>query len=248
MATNRSYHRPANIDAALALLGRNDVTTAVLGGGTSLNARAPREPVELVDLQGLGLDGIALHGGTMIVGAMVRLQDLVEHPATPLLVAEAATREGPNTLRNAATVGGTIGSRRPDSELLAALLVHETIVSSTGPGGTSDVALADALADPETLDGRIITEIRLATEGIGHIARTGRTPADRAIVAAVGRRSDEGRIAIALTGVADSPILAHESAIAALNPPGDFRGSPAYRRELAATLAGRVVAALGDAS
>ena len=248
MATIRSYHRPASLDAALALLDRDDVATAILGGGTVLNASAPQEPVDLVDLQVLGLDGIELHGATMTVGAMVRLQDLVEHPATPLLIAEAATREGPNTLRNAATVGGTIGSRLPDSELLAAFLVHGAVVASVDPSGDSSVALADALADPETLAGRIITRVGFATGGAGHIARTGRTPADRAIVAAVGRRSDDGRITIALTGVAETPILADESALAALDPPGDFRGSPQYRRELAATLAGRVVAALEGVS
>lgn len=248
MSTVRSYHRPASIDAALALLGRDDVTTVILGGGTAVNASTSREPIEVVDLQGIGLDGITLHGGTMTVDAMVRLQDLVEHPATPLLIAEAATREGPNTLRNAATLGGTIGARRPDSELLAALLVHETVVSSVGPDGASDVALGDALSDPEAFTGRIITRVGFATEGKGHIARTGRTPADRAIVAAVGRRGDDGRITIALTGVAESPILTDESAIAALEPAGDFRGSPEYRRELAATLTGRVLDTLGDAS
>ena len=44
--------------------------------------------------------------------------------ATPLLQ-KAIHQAGPNTYRNAATIGGVCASRLADSELLAALLVLE---------------------------------------------------------------------------------------------------------------------------
>ena len=54
-----SYHRPSTLDEALHLVASEDA--AVLGGGTKLIPTTTARSV--VDLQGLGLDGIAL-GGT----------------------------------------------------------------------------------------------------------------------------------------------------------------------------------------
>lgn len=248
MAIIHSYHRPATLDAALSLLGRKDVETTLLAGGTALNAEQDRAPTDVVDLQGVGLDTITLDGEQMTVGAMVRLQDLIDHPATPLLVADAARREGPNTLRNAATVGGTIAMRGPESELLAGLLVHEATVSVAVFGEVQELPLDALLADAATTAGGIITGTTFATSGTGHIERTGRTPADEAIVAAVGRRSRDGAVTVALTGVAATPVLISPSDIDGLEPPGDFRGSPEYRNALAGILTGRVVTALEAAS
>ena len=69
---------------------------------------------------------------------------------------------------------------------------------------------------------------------------TARTPADTPIVAALGRRTDEGALRLALTGVAATPVLVDADHLDALDPPGDFRGTPAYRRHLAAVLTARV--------
>lgn len=248
MAAIQSYHRPADLDAALSLLERNEVQSAILAGGTALNAERDRAPSHVVDLQAVGLDAITLTGALMTVGAMVRLQDLIDHPATPLLIADAARREGPNTLRNAATVGGTIATGEHESELLASLLVHEAVVSIADRGGTRRLALDAFLASGDASGDGIIIGTTFTTGGNGSIERTGRTPADRAIVAAVGRRSDDGQILVALTGVAATPVLIGPAGPDGLNPPGDFRGSPEYRRALAGILTDRVVAALRDPS
>ena len=93
------------------------------GGATS---------TEVVDLQALGLDRIALTGdlesGRVRVGAMVTLQDLSASDAAPDLIRATARAELPSTLRTLATIGGTIGAAWPDSLLLTALLVHDTSV------------------------------------------------------------------------------------------------------------------------
>jgi CO/xanthine dehydrogenase FAD-binding subunit len=248
MAPIRSYHRPVTLEAALTLLDRDDVDTALLAGGTALNAGLAGAPAEVVDLQGLGLDGVSLRGSHMTVGSMVRLRDLIDHPATPLLLAEAAHREGPNTFRNAATVGGVVASCNRESELLAALLVHETHVSVAGPGGSEDQPLETVLGAPGELSGGVITKISIATDGIGHIERTGRTPADRSIVAAVGRRTEGGLMWLAMTGVAPVPVLVNDPADLEHEPPGDFRGSSEYRRDLAGVLGARVLDFLGEVS
>ncbi len=87
----------------------------------------------------------------------------------------------------------------------------------------------------------------MATTGRTATARTGRTPADVPIVAAVGRHNGD-TLLLALTGVASTPRLVDQTDIEALEPPADFRGSAEYRRHLAAVLIRRVVDDLGGAA
>lgn len=241
----RNYHRPESIDDAVALLSRPDAATAILAGGTSLNADPERTADELVDLQALGLDGVAVAAQTMTIGAMVRLSALIAHPAAPPVVVETALREGPNTLRNVATVGGTVAAKNWESELLASFLVFEAEVDLVSRDGTDRVALDIALKDVNAMEGRIITAVRIRTQGTAAASRTGRTPADTSIVAVVGRRTEEDDIRLAATGVARMPVLIDHTDPGNLNPPTDFRGSAEYRRALATILSRRVLDEIG---
>jgi len=98
------------------------------------------------------------------------------------------------------------------------------------------------LSEPAALGQRIIVALTVGTGGAASVARTARTPADRAIVAAVARRDMRGVLRVALTGVAATPVLL--DARKDLDPPGDYRGSSEYRRALAATLSARVLEAI----
>ena len=241
MQTVVGYHRPETLGEALALLNREGPRSAVLGGGTSFNAAEPEEPVEVIDLQAIGLDGIRLNGSIVEIGAMVRLADLATNDSTSDLLKELCRREGPNTLRNAATVGGTIAAGDPESELLAGFLAYQGQVTLAVPGGgTRTVGLDELLADRRMLQGAIITKLQLDPGGSGAVARTGRTPSDVSIVAAVARKTTAG-LTLALTGVASTPVLVNPAEVGALNPPGDFRGSSDYRRHLAGILTRRVI-------
>lgn len=240
-----AYHRPRSLDDAWALL--SNPGHSLLAGGTLVvpAARKPSdEGVTLIDLQALGLDTLDVDGDRLNLGAMVRLGDLMIDPLMPALLADLCRRELPSTLRNAATIGGTVGAagratagdgRSGDSVLLAGLLVHDAAVALHG---TADRSLADYLG---TRPAGIVTTVSVETQGDGAIAVTGRTPADVPIVAAVGRRTPMG-IRLALTGVAAVPVLVDPAdPTAGLSPPADFRGSSDYRLHLASTLAGRVV-------
>lgn len=248
MQTVVGYHRPESVEDAVSLLNREKTRSMLLAGGTSLNTSQFDAPVELIDLQATGCDQIMSEGTTVEIGATVRLTDLAAHPSVPELIRELTRREGPNTLRNAATVGGTIATANPESELLAGLLVFEGLVKVARPGGAEEsISLPDLLADSSRLAGSVIVAIRIETSGAAAAERTGRTPADTSIVAAVGRRSQQG-VRLAVTGMAAIPILVRPEEISDLNPPGDFRGSPSYRRHLAATLVRRVMEQLGEQS
>lgn len=227
------YHRPTSVSDARALLeGENRI---VLGGGTTIRHDGGGEPTEVVDLQSLGLDGIENEDSSLRLGATTRLQELADHALVPDVVREAAGLEQPSTLRTLATVGGTIGARDPESVLTTALLAYDAIV---GFADERELPLGDVLRDG-LAPGDLITYVDIANTGTGAIARTGRTPADKPIVAAVGRTSDGG-VRIALSGVGAVPMVVDPDKIEDLEPPGDFRGSTQYRRHLAATLSARV--------
>lgn len=250
MASVSLYLRPGTLEEALQSLGRRGAV--VVGGGTKVNSASSVEPVVVVDLQGLGLDTIEnVADGRLLIGATATLRRVVGSPRVPEAVREAARREEPSTLGNMATIGGCVAGADPSSELLATLLVHDALVTSMTKEGERTVDLGVLLLDPAQLVGGIITSVTIDTDGVTAAARTGRTVADRPIVAAVARRSSNGERSLALTGVDVVPLLvtaangAFEDAIRLLDPPSDFRGSKEYRGELALVLARRVLEEVG---
>ncbi len=239
-----SYHRPVTIEEALTMLGTEGASA--LAGGTVLNALDRLSIGNVVDLQDVVPSSIEKDGERVTIGAMTRLQDLVDGVDLPPALRELARREAPSTLRNAATVGGTVATAHPDSELLAAFLVFGADVTLATTGGARSIPLKDVLEEGVPR-GAVITSISMATTGRTATARTGRTPADVPIVAAVGRHNGD-TLLLALTGVASTPRLVDQTDIEALEPPADFRGSAEYRRHLAAVLIRRVVDDLGGAA
>lgn len=248
MAQLKGYHRAASVEEALQLLARPHITTQIVAGGTAINPRRDDSVEEVVDLQAVGLDDIEHSGNRLTLGAMVRLQSIVDNPQVPALIRDMARREGPNTFRNQGTIGGVIVHAAPESELLASLLVHEAEVEIRSASETRRLPLADVLANVSAVvNGGLVTAVSLVPTGVGAGERVVRTPADKPIVAAVARQDRQGRLRLALCGVASTPILVDpepNQLKARLNPPGDFRGSTEYRRQMAVTLSRRVIAAL----
>lgn len=236
------YHRPGTLEEALALL--RDADAVPLAGGTSLIGRADLGSIRVVDLQVLPLDAIEHDVGITRFGATTRLQEIVDDEVLPPTLRDAARREGPRSIRNAATIGGTIAVADPESELVACLLALDAVVSVAHEGTTSERRLEEILTDTRGLSGGLITAVSFPAGGRLAADRTGRTPMDRPIVAAVAHRGpDELRVAVC--GVADHPVIVEPDAIADLAPPSDFRGSADYRRTLAGVLVDRVLAAVG---
>jgi CO/xanthine dehydrogenase FAD-binding subunit len=236
MAKVKTYHRPESVDEVLGLLQRP--STTLLAGGTQLIANLT-EPVDVIDLQTVGLNQIECGADTITIGAMVCLQAMVDHEDMPELVRQMALREGPNTFRNMGTVGGVVATADPESELYAALLVHEAVVTVQSGAGEARAPLAAFAVGQKQL----ITAVTIQRHGQAASDRVARTPADRPIVAVVGRRVGEA-VLLAACGVAKRPILINADEIDQMNPPADFRGSSGYRREMTAVLSQRVLAEL----
>ena len=119
-----SYHRPATLDAALALLAEHGDAAKAIAGGQSLtpmmNLRLA-QPAELVDLGDLpGLDQLRESDGQIEVGALVRHQQLADsallRERCPLL-AEAAQGIGHYAIRQRGTLGGSLAHADPAAQL-----------------------------------------------------------------------------------------------------------------------------------
>lgn len=264
-----AYYRPQAIDEALRLLAQPDAVP--LAGGTQLLAgETGVEAASVVDLQDLGLNQIEWQPEAtppqIHVGAMTQLADLAgfldrqETAAGPTPLLQKAIRQaGPNTYRNAATIGGIIAGRLPDSELLAALLVLEATLSLRTPE-VATMSLVDYLAGAERPAG-LITGVAIPwTEGAGSSHRVARTPADTPIVSITCWQPAGDMPRLAATGLGERPFRltkaesilaagitgatseqAAAAASAANQHPGDFRGDPAYRAEMAAVLTRRAL-------
>ena len=231
------YHRPKSIaDAADLLDGPNRLA---LAGGTTISHQGDGNPVELVDLQSLGLSGISINGSEVEIGATATLQALVDSDLIPDVVRNGAKADQPSTLRGLATVGGSVGAADGESLLLAGLLVHEATVAFADE---RSVPLEEVLADGLS-QGDLIVSVSVATGGVTAMAATGRTPRDVPIVAAVGRVGANG-LRLAVCGVGPTPQLVTEASLGQLDPPGDFRGTGAYRAHLAEVLTNRVLGEL----
>jgi CO/xanthine dehydrogenase FAD-binding subunit len=234
------YHRPLTLDEAIVLADRSDTT--IIAGGTTVNSSTDRRPVVAVDLQALDLSWINAENGSIRVGATTRLQDIVDSDLVPDVLRDLSQREAPNTIRNAATIGGTVGATQQGSQFLAGLLAFGASASIARSGSVATHGIEEVLGDPGLLNGAIITDITVPASGIAAADRTGRTPRDLPIVMAVAHRDESGTVRLAMTGVGPTPLIVDPEHLEDLDPPGDFRGSSAYRSHLAMVLAGRVIA------
>lgn len=256
-----AYYRPDTLPEALRLLSLPN--TMPLAGGTSLLAGDVDGAV--VDLQALGLNQVQSDPDQLRLGAVLTLAELSEWLAEHVgssdpadFLQKAIRQAGPNTYRHAATLGGVIASRLPDSELLAALLVLEAMLELQTPEPMT-LYLADYLLAEERPSGLITHVVIPWQNGRGASERIARTPADYPIVSIAAWRPADGRMRLAGTGLGPRPMRLTEAeaalstgdkarvvqiAQATCRHPGDFRGDAYYRAEMTAVLTRRVLQAL----
>jgi CO/xanthine dehydrogenase FAD-binding subunit len=203
----------------------------------------------VADLQDLHLDRISQAGEWIEYGSCVRLQTLVEATqSVPEAMRVAASQEAGWNLRNAATLGGMIAGGGSRSPLLVTLVALLTQVRLEPDGDWSDLDRVLA-SRPGSLEGKLITSLRLRVPSQSAYEQVGRTPADWPTVAAAAAAWG-GTVAVALGGFGERPVRLTPSdgaagfaasAAQAFAGAGDEWASAAYRSAVGAILARRVV-------
>lgn len=238
------YHRPQTLDEALTLLAQPN--TLPLGGGTLLS-KPIADPVQVVDLQLLGLNSLTKKGNELEMGATLTLQSLLESEHCPEALKSALKLETPLNIRNAATVAGTLVAcegRSTFGTVLMALDAKITIIRNQ----SSVIGIGEFL--PLRPRG-LITSIAIPTNVKIAFEYVSRTPADKPIVCVALTRWNSGRTRLAVGGYGKSPILAMDgtesegietAARNAFHEATDDYASADYRMDVAATLAKRCLA------
>jgi carbon-monoxide dehydrogenase medium subunit len=268
-----AYAAPSTLEEALGLLTEHaEAEPRVLAGGQSLiplmNFRLAK-PGYLVDLRNVaGLSGIRRDGDVLVVGAMTRLAEVersTEVAVAAPLVTEAVGLVAHAPVRNSGTVGGSLAHADPAAELPAVALALDAELVAAGPGGTRVIPAAEFFTGPYSTalaPDEILTEIRLPVWPGGHaFTEFSRVHANFAVVAVAalvelaGDGDRIGRAALALAGVAPTPVrataaeralagapadagtirAAAAAAAADLSPAGDLHASQQTRRDLART-------------
>ncbi|HEY1778274.1 MAG TPA: FAD binding domain-containing protein [Solirubrobacteraceae bacterium] len=154
IATGFEYHRPGDLAEAVVTLASDPENTAILGGGTWLVPdleRGDRSVRRVLDLAAAGLRVItSLADGGLRVGAMCTYSDLLGTPETatraPLLALMAAQITGGVTIRNQATLGGSVIAARPQSDAPAVMVSARAVGLVAGCGGDRRVPAHELFA------------------------------------------------------------------------------------------------------
>ncbi len=237
-----AYHAPTTKAEVLSLLaGRDD--SRVLAGGQSLvpllNLRLAA-PEHLIDLNGVAeLDGIAIVGRDLAVGAMTRQRtaersDLVAR-CCPLLAAALRHVGHPQT-RNRGTIGGSIAHMDPTAELPVVAAAWDAVLTieseARGRRRIPFAALSAGYLQTGIEGDEILVEIAFPIWPVGHgwgfeeVTRSGEGYATVSVatLVALGPAGAVERIAVAIGGLAAAPIrlATAEAALAGQVPSGDL--------------------------
>jgi CO/xanthine dehydrogenase FAD-binding subunit len=202
------YYRPDKLVDALALLNRDDPRTLVLGGGLYIN-EVIKEPIAVVDVQGLGLAKIEKKGKELTIGAAVTLQSLLISGLIPSALEKAITHQETYNRRQIATLAGTIMAANGRSPVPATFLAMDAELDLVGGNEKKDT---DRLGDflplrQEKQAGKLITRVRIPVDVIASYHYVARSPADLPIVAAAVAVWPSGRTRAILLGYGDQPVM-----------------------------------------
>lgn len=267
--------RPASLDEALAALGEPGAV-AVAGStdlGVEANLRGSRPALRVAIDRLPELRSLAVGEDAVEIGAALTLTEVERLLAGRIPLLDAVFPQFASRLiRNAATIGGNLGTGSPIGDLPPALLALDAAVVLVSPAGEREVALADyftgyrtSVRAPDELIARVRVPLPLAGTTAFHKIAKRRFDDISSVALAFALEVSDGvitRAAIGLGGVAATPLraIAAEDLLtgAAWTPAGvapaaaelaatgtpidDHRASAAYRRAMLAQALPRLVA------
>ena len=267
------YTVAESLEGAIAALVDGGEDAKLLAGGHSLIPLMKLRfaaPSLLIDLRKVpGLRGIERQNGDWRIGALTPYRKLEFSPELGLVSKVAATVADPQ-VRNRGTIGGSLAHGDAASDLPAAMLVTEAVVTLQGQGGQRRVAAGDLFRDYLTTavaEDEVLTEIHIPVlEGYGSsYQKFSRRSEDWAMVGVCAVVKSSGGtcedVRIGLTNMASVPLRATsvedalrgrelspdniaraaELAAEGTHPSSDLNASVEYKQHLARVLARRAI-------
>ncbi len=257
------YARAASVEEAVQLLGKYGEDGKVLAGGHSLIPLMRlrlSQPKALVDINRIKeLDYITPQDGKLRIGALTRhvtIQNSADVKSKLPLLAEMADEVGDNQVRNLGTMGGVIAHADSAGDYpTLALMLDAEIVTDKRRIPAKDF-FKGLFETPLGHDELICEVVFPVASGPHKYIKFRRRLFDWAIVGAAAQKTDSGwRIGLTNVGPTPTRALAMEQALASgakpaeaaekasegLNPSGDIRATPEYKKHLARVLTRRAI-------
>ena len=272
------YHRPASLDEVVALLTEHGDEGRLLAGGHTLIPMMKlrlANPSHLIDLHGIeALKAIEEADGAIRIGAMTTQAEVI---ASELLAArvpilrETALQIADPQVRYCGTIGGNLANGDPGNDMPAVMLAHGADFLARGPSGERAIPARDyyqAAFTTALADNEVLTALRIPVPPAGHgwaYEKMKRKVGDYATAAAAvilvmdGGACRDARIA--LTNLANVPLLAEAAAqaligtpvdgaatlkaaaaaVAITDPASDLRGPAEFRKHVAGVMVRRAI-------
>ncbi len=159
----REYLRPASVEEAGAALDERGTAAKPIGGGIDAALYATAETTAVVDLSGAGLTYVREEDG-LAIGATTTFTEIVESPLAREhlggVLIEVLEKVASPLQRNLGTIGGTLGSAHPWSDVIPLLLALDAALV-VYDGQQRRLPLTEYLAGRARGERPLIAEVRL---------------------------------------------------------------------------------------
>jgi CO/xanthine dehydrogenase FAD-binding subunit len=159
----REYLKPASVEEAWAVLAERGKAAKPIGGGIDAMLYPSPETTTLVDLAGTGLSYVREEDG-LAIGATTTFTEIVESPLAGKhlggVLIEVLEKVASPLQRNLGTIGGTLGSAHPWSDVVPLLLTLDAALV-VYDGQRRRLPLTEYLADRTGGARPLIVEVRL---------------------------------------------------------------------------------------
>ena len=258
-----SFHRPASVSDAVALLRGHDGGKLLAGGQSLLPVLKldMAQPSDLISLAGVReLAEVRVDGDRVVIGALVTHDEVSRNPDVKSRIpalAILAAGIGDAQVRNRGTIGGSLAHADPSADYPAAVLALGASIGTDRRKIAADDFFTGLFETALARD-EIITAVHFPVPQAAAYAKYGHRASKYAVVGVMVARTGGGvRVAVTGAGPKAFRVAAMEQALARSFSPdaldgisvpagelnGDAEASAEYRSHLIGVMARRAVAA-----